>query len=247
MNDIILSEDSINALSRLSDKEAGVLLKTLIRHMKGIETENLPDNVALVYPFVVNQVERSLSLREKNRANGSLGGRPRKNPNETQTKPKNNPTKTQTKPVGFEIENPNKTQNKPSNGHDTNSVNNYSSFSDLVLKEKEKESEKKDKKKIDLPDTGIWSDADVRTAFTEYAKMRIRIKKSLTPEAVKRKIPKLEAMTSDPAKAVEIIHEATDNCWLDFYDTTNKSGKKQTFNFTERKTDYDSFLNAMGV
>lgn len=243
MNDIVLDEDSISAFSRLSDKEAGILIKTLIRHTKGIETENLPDNVALVYPFVVNQVERSFALREKNRANGALGGRPRKNPNETQTKPKDNPTITQTKPKG----NPNETQNKPQNDHNTNSINNYSSSSDSVIKEKEKESEKKDKKKIDLPDTGIWSDADVRTAFAEYAKMRIRIKKSLTPEAVKRKIPKLEAMTSDPAKAVEIIHDATDNCWLDFYDTGKQTGKKQIFNFTERKTDYDSFLNDMGV
>lgn len=228
MNDIVLLEDSLSAISLLSDSEAGVLLKTLIRHMKGIETENLPEKVALVYPFVRGQVERMWALKEKNRANGSLGGRPRKNPNETQNEPNNNPLETQTKASVSESE----TQPKaPKPKPIPNGI--------------EKESKKKEK--VDLPDTGIWGDEEVRKAFAEYAKMRIRIKKSLTPEAVKRKIPKLEAMTNDPAKAVTIIHEATDNCWLDFYDTGKQTGKKQIFNFTERKTDYDSFLNDMGV
>ena len=76
--------------------------------------------------------------------------------------------------------------------------------------------------------------------------MRIRIKKSMTQEAVKRKIPQLERLASTPADAVEIIHRATDNCWLDFY-ADRQTAKPKEPGYIKRGTDYDSFLNQIGV
>lgn len=229
MNDIVLLEDSLSSISLLTDNEAGVLIKALIRHMKGIETENLPERVALIYPFVRGQVERMWALKEKNRANGSLGGRPKKNPNETQIKPNNNPTETQTKYSVLESE----TQTKAPIPKPIPIPNDI-----------EKESKKKEK--VDLPDTGIWADSQVREAFADYAKMRIRIKKSMTQEAVKRKIPQLERLASTASDAVDIIHRATDNCWLDFY-ADRQTAKPKEPGYIKRGTDYDSFLNQIGV
>ena len=218
MSNIILLEESLPSIRLLSDAEAGALLKALILHLGGEEPTDLPEKAVLLYPFVMGQMDRMNAISARRSAAGRIGG------SKTQANFKQTSSKSEA----------NVKQNESKREAPI----------PIPIPTKEKESKKKEK--VDLPDSGIWADQNVRDAFTEYAKMRIRIKKSLTPEAVKRKIPKLEAMTSDPAKAVEIIHEATDNCWLDFYET-RKPPEKKTFNFTERKTDYDSLLNAMGV
>jgi hypothetical protein len=49
--------------------------------------------------FLDNQLDEVSKLSNKNSANGSKGGRPKKNPNETQTKPNLNPTESQTKGI----------------------------------------------------------------------------------------------------------------------------------------------------
>jgi hypothetical protein len=49
--------------------------------------------------FLDIQLEDVSKLSNKNSANGSKGGRPKKNPNETQTKPNLNPTESQTKGI----------------------------------------------------------------------------------------------------------------------------------------------------
>lgn len=49
--------------------------------------------------FLDLQYEEATKLSTKNSVNGSKGGRPKKNPNETETKPKLNPTESQTKGI----------------------------------------------------------------------------------------------------------------------------------------------------
>lgn len=49
--------------------------------------------------FLDLQYEDATKLSTKNSVNGSKGGRPKKNPNETETKPKQNPTESQTKGI----------------------------------------------------------------------------------------------------------------------------------------------------
>ena len=118
------------------------------------------------------------------------------------------------------------------------------------VKERELKFSKEKQEKVDLPDTGVWADPKVREAFKAYAKMRVRIRKSMTAEAVKRKIPQLERLADTPEQAVDIINRATDNCWLDFYAEKERKGRppdKKVFNFDQRGTDYDSMLSSIGL
>lgn len=93
MNDMILLEESLRAISKLPDEDAGALIKALISG----DSENLPLMADLVFPMIKGQVDRMTEYREKQRANGSKGGRPKK-PEETQAKPNDNPNETQTEP-----------------------------------------------------------------------------------------------------------------------------------------------------
>lgn len=93
MNDMILLEESLRAISKLPDEDAGALIKALISG----DSENLPLMADLVFPMIKGQVDRMTEFREKQRANGSKGGRP-KNPDTTQTKPNDNPNETQAEP-----------------------------------------------------------------------------------------------------------------------------------------------------
>lgn len=58
--------------------------------------EETPDG--WIFPPVVEIIQKYQQNASKNRANGQKGGRPRKNPNETQTKPSGFSTETQTEP-----------------------------------------------------------------------------------------------------------------------------------------------------
>ena len=93
MNGIVLLEESTEVIEKLPDKDAGALIKAII---KGDGT-GLPKMASIVFPIIMGQVERMRAISEKNRENGKKGGRPKKNPEETQTKPTENPNETQTK------------------------------------------------------------------------------------------------------------------------------------------------------
>lgn len=256
MSNIILLEESLPPIRMLSDAEAGALLKALILHLNGYEPDDLPGKAALLYPFVKGQMDRMNELSERRAAAGRLGGsKTQANAKQNSSKLEANLKQTSSKSEANvkQIESKSEALLKQNQANVTalnntycNNLQSYSYSSDSVSKEKEKEREKKDKKKVDLPDTGIWADTQVREAFADYAKMRIRIKKSMTQEAVKRKIPQLERLASTPADAVDIIHRATDNCWLDFY-ADRQTAKTKEPGYIKRGTDYDSFLNQIGV
>ena len=95
MNGIVLLEESTEVIEKLPDKDAGALIKAII---KG-NGEGLPKMAAIVFPIIMGQVERMRALSDKNRENGKKGGRPKQNPNETQIKPNENPNETQIKPT----------------------------------------------------------------------------------------------------------------------------------------------------
>lgn len=92
--EIILLEESLEAIRAMPDKDAGALIKALIKHNEGEEPETLPTMAKALYPLIKGQVDRINALNKKNRENGKKGGRPKK----TQTKPNENPNETQTKP-----------------------------------------------------------------------------------------------------------------------------------------------------
>jgi len=93
MGDMILLEESLQAISKLPDEDAGALIKALISG----DSEGLPLMADIVYPIIKGQIDRMTEFREKQRANGAKGGRP-KNPNKTQTKPNDNPNETKAEP-----------------------------------------------------------------------------------------------------------------------------------------------------
>ena len=93
MNGIVILDESADVIMKLPNEEAGALIKALISG----EGTGLPQMADLVFPILMGQVNRMRALCDKNRENGKRGGRPKKNPDETQTKPKQNPDETQTK------------------------------------------------------------------------------------------------------------------------------------------------------
>ena len=93
VNGILLLDESTDIIKKLPDREAGALIKAIINN----DGSKLPPKADLVFPIIMGQVERMRALREKNTENGKKGGRPKKNPDETETKPKVNPNKTDSK------------------------------------------------------------------------------------------------------------------------------------------------------
>lgn len=71
---IILMDESLEAISLLEDEDAGALIKGLIRHINGEDPGDLPRQAALVFPFVRGQVERMLAIHEKRAEAGRKGG-----------------------------------------------------------------------------------------------------------------------------------------------------------------------------
>lgn len=88
MNGILLLDDSLEAICKLPDKDAGALIKAIIKG-DGVK---LPPKADLVFPMIMGQVERARAKSAVNTENGKKGGRPRKNPTETEMKPNGNRT-----------------------------------------------------------------------------------------------------------------------------------------------------------
>lgn len=239
-------------IDSMSDEDAGALMKALFAHDDGEEVDLSGKSVVVrvVYPFVSETTDKLKESRLKK----SAAGRAKRNTIGTSDEQERNTDGTQEEQkrnkTGTEAE-----QKRNTRGTEKNTLINYSPLSPIEtieereVKEREINLSKEKQEKVSLPDTGIWADEEVRKAFAEYAKMRIRLRKAMTPEAVKRKIPQLERLTDDPQEAVELIHRATDNCWLDFYPDRDKRKKppdKPVFNFDQRGTDYDALLRNMG-
>lgn len=70
MKDMILLEESLESIVRLSDEDAGSLVKALATG----DTENLSEIAAIIFPLIKGQVERMADLREKRSAAGRIGG-----------------------------------------------------------------------------------------------------------------------------------------------------------------------------
>lgn len=87
-----LYNDSLKIEEKLTDEQLGKLFRAIIKYQEGEEIE-LPFEIELVFDFFKNQFDRDLESYEKqcekNKLNGSKGGRPK--------------TQNQKNPSGFEI------------------------------------------------------------------------------------------------------------------------------------------------
>lgn len=102
----VLYNDYNKHIEILSDEDAGKLFKNILAYVNDKELTELPEAAGMAFSFIKAQLERDkLSYEKKckaNRANGSLGGRPKTNPEGEGEKEK--PNKTQQnpdKPNGF--------------------------------------------------------------------------------------------------------------------------------------------------
>lgn len=85
MNGIILLDESADAIASMSDEQAGKIVKALLRREA---PQGLTEAAALVYPFIKGQVERLEELHEKKSRAGAMGGRPKANGKQTESKEK---------------------------------------------------------------------------------------------------------------------------------------------------------------
>lgn len=92
MNGIILLDESADAIASMSDEQAGKIVKALLRREV---PQGLSEGAALVYPFIKGQVERLEELHEKKSRAGSMGGRPKANGKQTESKEKANGKQTE--------------------------------------------------------------------------------------------------------------------------------------------------------
>lgn len=104
---LMTDERTQRSFDAMSAEDAGYILKGLLKHAAGedIDYSEWTPMALAVYPLIEGQVDRMTQLRDKNRENGSRGGRPAKtesvpadSPTETETKPNQNPTETQQEP-----------------------------------------------------------------------------------------------------------------------------------------------------
>ena len=75
MYDILLLVDSMEAIKDLPDREAGALIKALIKHTDGEDPEKLPSMAKALYPLIRGQVERMADIRDKRAEAGRRGGK----------------------------------------------------------------------------------------------------------------------------------------------------------------------------
>lgn len=93
MNYVKLHTDALSAYRRLSDTEFGRAVRAILQYVEDGSEPSLPGKESIMFDVLREQVERDRASYEQKlntqRANGSRGGRPRKNakPSETQQNP----------------------------------------------------------------------------------------------------------------------------------------------------------------
>ncbi len=129
----ILHNDSLNVLDILTDEQAGKLFKAIKNYQNGVKQE-LDFGINIAFLQFENQFKRDEekyeSVIERNKINGSKGGRP-KNPTE--------PKETQNNPVGFlETQNNPTEPKKPDSDSDSDSVSDSKKEINIITDKKPK-------------------------------------------------------------------------------------------------------------
>lgn len=243
---LVTDEQTQKCFENMSAEDAGYILKGLIAHAAGktVYTADWSPLAKAVYPLIEGQVDRMTQLRDKNRGNGSRGGRPAKtepkpndNPNETQTKPNDNPNETKAKPDDNPKKAPVPVPIPIPKEKDTN-----------VSKEKVSEAALKNEFK------GVWEAYPKKQGreIAERAYIRAR-KAGVTREEIEAGIQKYVALINALETDYQFVKQGgtwfNQKAWEDQYDIPGKkSPQKNTpvFNFDQRETNYDALLDAKG-
>lgn len=87
---------------------------------------------------------------------------------------------------------------------------------------------------------GVKGD-ELLTAYAEFEIMRIDLKKRpLTEEGRKRLVDKVNRISNNAGKQVELLHSATDNCWLTVWSHTVTDETP-----SERVSDYQTYIDSI--
>lgn len=125
------------------------------------------------------------------------------------------------------------------------------SSEDSTLKEKEiKEKETKEKEsRQELDKKPVYAaDEKLNQAVLDFVEYRNEIKKVLTDHALSLLLEKLDTMTSETDKKIEILNQSIINRWTGIYELHKEPPKakapaKNSFhNFNQRDTDYDAII-----
>lgn len=195
-NSFIFQPSYLDAVERLDEME---MYKTLYAIVKYGVTGVMPDNINNITQFALDlikpNIDASIKKYKAQKENGKKGGRPKKNPTETQTKPNKNPTETQVKP------------NKNLD-YDYNS--NYDYNCNYNLKEN---TQKKTFESV----LECVLDKELKNSLQEFLELRKQLNKPLTPYALELSIQRLNTMSTNIQEQIAIVKQSIVKGWLDFY------------------------------
>lgn len=201
----------------LTDEQAGVLLKAILRYEADMELPEMDAITKITFLSIKSQLDATDRRYEASVENGKKGGRPKKEenkkPKKTQTKPNqnlkkpnHNPTETQAKPIDIEI--------------DIDIDNEIDTDIDIDNDLKETPTESVSKKKTSKKESPVYfpDDAALDDNFKEFIKMRKQIKAPMTDRAVSMAMKKLKELSGgDSTRAIRILENSIRNSWKDLY------------------------------
>jgi hypothetical protein len=232
----LLYKDFKPNIDILTDEQAGKLFKAVFAYVNGRVEPNFEEDGMLIATFTMlkTTLERDLKkyklIVERNRKNGSNGGRPPNKDKETQSvndKPK--------KPSGL-TGNP-KNPNEPKKA-DSDSDSGIDSVSDIDNDKKDKTITFADFDKMEssyifnkkeIKTFQLYEDESLNELFNDYLMLRISIKATNSKRAIKTLYNKLDEITD--LQKEEVLNEAIVGSWKSVY--TDKYIDKPTQNKKE--------------
>lgn len=220
-------------LSLLSDADRGKLLMALFDYA---ESGKLPEfdgaAAAMAFSFIQDQMDRDANkyaaVCERNRKNGSKGGRPPK-ANESETNP------TEPKKTERLFYKPKKPDNDNEYDNDTDNDNDNDTGDDKTISElhinPETAGTKKTKKRATHPKEESYfpNDEKLNNVFLDFIDMRRKIKSPMTDRAITTMLNKLIKL--DNEMAIRMLEQSILNNWKDIYplkENSSNSGRTGT-------------------
>lgn len=217
-------------LSLLSDADRGKLLMALFDYAEGGKLPEFDGAAGMAFSFIQDQMDRDANkyaaVCERNRKNGSKGGRPSK-VNESETNPK------EPKESERLFQKPKKPDNEYDN--DTDNDNDNDNGDDKTISELHINPEtagiKKTKKKTTHPKEESYfpNDEKLNNVFLDFIDMRRKIKSPMTDRAITTMLNKLIKL--DNETAIRMLEQSILNNWKDIYplkENSSNSGRTGT-------------------
>lgn len=199
-NSFLIYLDYEEQFNLLTDEQIGQLMRAIIRYEKTKEVPKLEGMLKMAFSFIKTQLDRDREKYqakcEKNRENGSRGGRPKKKQTETE------------KPNGFK-----------ENQMDAKKADNDNEDEE----DNEEDISKKNKKRKTFDDvfTENHFSKELETTIRDFIDMRKTIKKPMTSKALELLIKNLEKLTNLEEEKIAILNQSIEHSWQTVYPLKN--------------------------